>query len=239
MTDPVALCAEAVAGWHASWLTALGLRSERRGGIWQALDRPPQIYFAGITMEPEVPSEVIARVPGSICDAWQTLDLEPHGFRVWRKEPWFYRAPGPLTREAPSELEIVKVSTDSEVAEFEAVSVRGFGGEDSTIEPGLWHPPTVLSDDAMHMFIGRVDERPVAAAMAYRCEAVVGVFGVTTVTSARRRGYGSAVTRAAMLPETGLPVVLAPSKEGEGVYRRLRFDAVGELSIWATAGPAR
>lgn len=237
MTDPVALCAEAVAGWHASWLTALGLRSERRGGIWQALDRPPHIYFAGITMEPDVPSEVIAQVPGSICDAWQTLDLEPHGFRVWRKEPWFYRAPGPLGQELPPELEIARVSTDAEVAEFEAVSVRGFGGEDATIEPGLWHPSTVLSDDAMQMFIGRVDGRPVAAAMGYRCETVVGVFGVTTVASARRRGYGSAVTRAAMLTETGLPVILAPSEEGEGVYRRLGFEHVGELSIWSTVGP--
>ena len=238
MTDPVALCAEAVAGWHASWLTALGLRSERRGGIWQALDRPPQIYFAGITMEPEVPSEVIARVPGSICDAWQTLDLAPHGFRVWRREPWFYRAPAPLDQEAPAELEIVAVSTDSEVVEFEAVSVRGFGSEDATFEPGTWHPPTVLSDDAMHMFIGRVDGRPVAAAMGYRCESVVGVFGVTTVSSARRRGYGSAVTRAAMLTETGLPAVLAPSTEGEGVYRRLGFERVGELSIWSKASVA-
>ena len=238
MNDPVALCAEAVAGWHASWLTALGHRSERRAGIWQAVDRPPHIYFAGITLERDVAPEIIAGVPGSICDAWQTLDLEPHGFRVWRKEPWFYRAPGLLSQEAPPELEVVPVSTGSEVAEFEAVSVRGFGSEDATIEPGMWHPPTVLSDDAMHMFIGRVAGEAVAAAMGYRCEAVVGVFGVTTVASARRRGYGSAVTRAAMLTETGLPAILAPSEEGAGVYRRLGFEDVGELSIWATAGPA-
>jgi len=238
VTDPVALCAEAVAGWHASWLTALGLRSERRDGIWQALDQPPQIYFAGITLRPDVPPAAVAGVPGSICDAWQTLDLEPHGFRVWRREPWFYRPPGPLLQEVPAELEIVTASTDSDVAEFEAVSVRGFGSEDATIEPGTWHPPTVLSDNAMHMFIGRVDGRAVAAAMGYRCEAVVGVFGVTTVASARRRGYGSAVTRAAMLTETGLPAILAPSEEGAGVYRRLGFEDVGELSIWATAGPA-
>lgn len=238
MTDPVALCAEAVAGWHASWLTALGLRYERRTGIWQAIDPPPQIYFAGITLRTDVPPEAIAAVPGSICDAWQTLDLEPHGFRVWRREPWFYRPPGPLPQAAPAELEIVTVSTGPEVAEFEAVSVRGFGSEDATIEPGTWHPATVLSDDAMHMFIGRVDGRAVAAAMGYRCESVVGVFGVTTVASARRRGYGSAVTRAAMQTETGLPAILAPSEQGEGVYRRLGFDRVGELSIWAKASLA-
>jgi hypothetical protein len=237
VVDPVVLCADAVAGWHASWLTALGLRSERRAGIWQALDRPPQIYFAGISLRPDVSAEALAGVPGSICDAWQTIDLEPYGFRVWRREPWFYRGPGPVPDEAPPDLELVTVSTDSEVAEFEAVSVRGFGSEDATIEPGKWHPPTVLSDEAMHMFIGRVGGQPVAAAMGYRCESVVGVFGVATVASARRRGYGSAVTRAAMLTETGLPAVLAPSRQGEGVYRRLGFERVGELSIWSKAGP--
>jgi predicted acetyltransferase len=68
--------------------------------------------------------------------------------------------------------------------------------------------------------------------MGYRADAGVGVFGVTTVASVRRRGYASALTRAAMLPETGLPVVLAPSKEGESMYLKLGFEPVGALSIW-------
>jgi hypothetical protein len=138
--------------------------------------------------------------------------------------------------DTPPELEIVAVSTDEEVVEFEAVSVRGFGKEDDTIEPGKWHPPTVLSDDSMRMFIGRVDGHAVAAAMGYRTDNAVGVFGVTTVASARRRGYGAAQTRAAMLTETGLPAVLAPSEQGANVYRRLGFERVGELSIWSTVG---
>ncbi|TML03750.1 MAG: hypothetical protein E6G36_08440 [Actinobacteria bacterium] len=77
-----------------------------------------------------------------------------------------------------------------------------------------------------------------ATAMGYRAESAVGVFGVTTVASARRRGYGAALTRAAMLTETGLPAILAPSKEGEGVYARLGFEHVGELSIWIRERPA-
>ena len=88
------------------------------------------------------------------------------------------------------------------------------------------------------MFLGRVDGRPVAAAMGYRTEDVVGVFGVTTVASARGRGYGSALTRAAMSTETGLPSILAPSEEGASMYRRLGFEQVGELSIWVRADPA-
>ena len=233
MADPVALCADAVAGWHGSWLTALGLRSERDTDAWRAIDRPPLIYFAGIPLRPGVPAEAIAGVPGSIGDPWQTLALEEHGMYVWRTEPWFFRPPGPVAQSVPPELEIVTVSTPAEVYEFEAVSIRGFGTEEDVIEPGTYHPPTVLEDEAMRMFLGRVDGRPVAAAMGYRMDDVVGVFGVATVASARRRGYGTALTSAAMLTETGLPSILAPSPEGEGVYRRLGFADVGELSIWS------
>jgi hypothetical protein len=238
VSDPVRLCGEAYAAWHSSWLTALGLRFERSEGVWRALDRPPYIYLAGITLEPGVRSDAIAGVPGSVGDVWQELDLEPHGFHVWRTEPWFYRAAGAASAPVPPELEVVQVRTPEEVAEFEAVSVRGFGNEDDAIEPGTFHPPAILDDDAMHMFTGRVAGRPVAAAMGYVLEEAVGVFGVTTVASARRRGYGSALTRAAMLTETGLPAVLAPSDEAASMYRRLGFEAVGGLSIWSKAAPA-
>ena len=238
MSDAVRHCGEAYAAWHASWLTALGLRFERADGIWRALDRPPYIYLAGITLEPGVRSEAIAGVPGSVGDVWQTLELKPFGFSIWRTEPWFYRAPGASIENPPSELEIVRVSTPEDVAEFEAVSVRGFGTEDAAIEPGTFHPPTILEDDAMHMFTGRVEGRAVAAAMGYILGDVVGVFGVATVASARRRGYGTALTRAAMLADTGLPAVLAPSDEAMSMYRRLGFETVGALSIWSTPGPA-
>jgi hypothetical protein len=232
MRDHVALCADAVAHWHASWLTALGLRSERDDDAWRALDAPPKIYFGGITLRADAPAEAVADVPGSICDNWQTLDLTADGFRVWRREPWFFRPAGPLEDASPPELELVRVTTAAEVVEFEAVSVRGFGGDDDAIEPGTYHPPRILEDPAMAMFIGRVGGKPVAAAMGYRTHQAVGVFGVTTVSSARRRRYGSALTQAAMLTETGLPAVLAPSKEGERLYRRLGFEPVGALSIW-------
>ena len=237
MSDAVALCARAAAGWHTSWLRALGVPSKQDATTWRALDRPPLIYFAGIALGPNLPAELLAGAPGSVCDPWQTLDLEPHGFRVWRTEPWYFRPPGNVEAESPPELELVEVSTPEEVHEFEAVSVRGFGSEDDTIAPGTYHPPEVLDDNAMRMFIGRVDGRPVAAAMGYRMDDVVGVFGVATVASARRRGYGTALTCAAMLPDTGLPSILAPSPQGAALYRRLGFEPVGALNIWSKAGP--
>jgi hypothetical protein len=230
----VKLCAEAVAGWHTAWLTALGLRSAADADAWRALDPPPHIYFSAITLRSDTPAEAVAETAGAVCDSWQTIDLGQSGFRDWRHEPWFLcDAPAPSGAETPPELEILRVATAQEVEELEAVSVRGFENENATIEPGTFHPPAILEDPRMVLWLGRVDGKAVGAAMSYRTDEAVGVFGVTTIASMRRRGYGTALTRAAMLVDSGLPSVLAPSPEGEGLYRRLGFQRVGELRIWS------
>jgi ribosomal protein S18 acetylase RimI-like enzyme len=235
MRNPVALCADAVAGWHAAWLTALGLRSKADVEAWHAVDAPPPMYFGAITLRPDTGPESVARAPGSVCDSWQTLNLEPLGLQVWRQDPWFCRPAAEVGTPAPPELELVRVTTAAEVEELEAVSVRGFGSEDASIEPGTVHPPAILVEPRMVLWLGRVEGKPVGASMGYRTDNAVGVFGVTTIASARRRGYGAALTAAAMLTETGLPTVLASSKDGERLYERLGFQRVGELSIWIKA----
>lgn len=233
MTEPVALCADVDARWHSAWLTALGVPWERDADAWRALAPPHVIYFAAITLRPETDVDAVVDAPGSICDNWQVLDLARHGHTIYRQEPWFYRPPGHAIGSAPSELELLRVRSADDVAEFEQVSVRGFENEDATVERGTIHPASILEDPAMAIFLGRVDGQAVAASMGYRTETAVGVFGVTTVASARRRGYATALTRAAMLPESGLPAVLAPSKGAESMYRKLGFEAVGALTIWS------
>jgi ribosomal protein S18 acetylase RimI-like enzyme len=232
MRDPVELCAEASAEWHSSWLQALGLRSETRGDVWRALDAPPKIYFGAITLRASTADEAVLGALGAVCDNWQTLSLKQHGFDVWRTEPWFMRPPVELPADPSTDLELIRVATEGEVEEFEAVSMRGFESEHATVSPGTLHPPSILADERMVMFLGRAGGRAVGAAMGYRTNDAVGVFGVTVVASARRRGYGTVLTRAAMLPQTGLPAVLAPSPQGKRLYQRLGFSRVGELSIW-------
>ena len=228
------MAVEACVGWHASWMGAFGLRTETDDDAWRLLDRPPQPwYFTGITRRPVAPAEALASARGMVCDAWSRLELEPFGFERRDAEPWFFRPAGPLMAERTlPELEILRATTPQEVEEFEAVSVRGFGAEDATIEVGSGHPATILADPRMTSWIGRVGGRPVAAAMSYQTDGAIGVFGVTTIASVRRRGYGTAMTRAAILADSGLPSVLAPSPEGENLYRRLGFRAVGELRKW-------
>jgi acetyltransferase (GNAT) family protein len=240
VSKAVELCADAVAAWHAAWLTSFGQRSIRDEDSWRALDAPHFIYFAGITLRAEATAEGLAAVPGGVCDSWSALDLVAFGFEQRDSEPWFLREPGPLPAEGmPAELEVVRVSTPAEVEELEAVSVRGFDNEEATVEPASVHPPSILDDPRMVLWLGRSGGDTVSAAMSYRTDNAVGVFGVTTVASARGRGYGTALTRAAMLTDTGLPSILAPSPEAERLYERLGYRRVGELRKWfkANRGP--
>jgi len=232
--DPVAACADAAAGWHASWLAALGQRSERRAEVWRAVDPPPFIYWTAITLRADADEASVADAHGPVCDSWSRLDLEPFGFAPRDPEPWFLRPPGELPHEEPPVgLEVVRVSTAPEVLEFERVSVRGFGGDDASVEPGLLHPPAILADGRMTLLVGRRAGEAVAAATSYRTDAAVGIYGVTTVAPARGRGYASALTRALLDP--ALPAVLSPSPEAERLYRRLGFERVGALRQWHRA----
>jgi hypothetical protein len=236
----VELCAEAVAAWHAAWLTSFGQRSVWDEDAWRALDAPHFIYFAGITLRAAAGAEAVAAAPGTLCDSWSVLDLAPFGFEERDSEAWFLRDAGPLpVDDLPAEFEVIRVSRPAEVEELEAVSVRGFDNEGATVEPASVHPPTILGDPRMALWLGRAAGKAVSAAMSYRTDRAVGVFGVTTVASARRRGYASALTRAAMLADTGLPSILAPSHEAERMYERLGYRRVGELRKWVKADPAR
>jgi ribosomal protein S18 acetylase RimI-like enzyme len=237
--DSVSLCADTTAGWHAAWLTALGLRSERRDHVWRALQSPPFIYWTAITLAPDVPASALCDVRGTICDSWSRLDLGPsdfqerdrEGFAERAREPWFLRPAQELPSEdAPSELEVVHVSTPAEVAEFESASVRGFGGKDEDMKRGELHPRSILTDTRMTMLTGRVEGNPIGAAMCYRGDEAIGIYGVTTLPSARGRGYASALTRALIDP--AIPAVLSPSLEAQNLYRRLGFEQVGKLTQW-------
>jgi GNAT superfamily N-acetyltransferase len=236
VANEIELAVEAVVAWHDSWLHALGCRTAADEDAWRAIDRPPIIYFSAMTRRLEAPPESVADTRGGVCDSWNRLDLAPFGFEIFGTDPWFFRPAEPLPEEAaPRELEIVRVTTAEEIEEFELVSVRGFGNEDATVEPGSIHPPSILADSRMVNWIGRVEGRPVAAAGSYVTDDAVGIFGVTTVASMRGRGYGTALTRAAMLVEAGLPAVLDPSREAESMYERLGFRAVGVLRKWTSA----
>jgi ribosomal protein S18 acetylase RimI-like enzyme len=86
-------------------------------------------------------------------------------------------------------------------------------------------------------FIGRIDGRPVATAMAVPVDRGVVILNVTTIPEFRGRGFGRALTLATMRAgaELGARIAVLQSTEmGHGVYRRLGFEPFGRYRrcVW-------
>lgn len=130
----------------------------------------------------------------------------------------------------------------ADVDDFLAVQVEAFAMEPRTARDFL--APPVGRPGWTHL-TGYLDGVPVTTAIAVRTGDAVGVYGVGTLVSARRRGFGAALT-AQLLAEafsTGATFAhLNPSELGAGVYGRLGFREVSGFAIWlpgdtgATAG---
>ena len=86
--------------------------------------------------------------------------------------------------------------------------------------------PTLLDDPAFRLVVGYVDDEPVAGAAAIISDTVVGIYAVGTAEHARRRGYGRALTWAAVQAgvEAGCHVAVLQSTEmAAGLYRSMGF----------------
>lgn len=90
------------------------------------------------------------------------------------------------------------------------------------------------------LLVGRVGGRAVATSLAFVGGGAVGIYGVGTVPDARGRGYGSAVTLAAMDwgRENGADVAILHATElGAPVYRSLGFEALCRIGQWLAKAP--
>lgn len=91
-------------------------------------------------------------------------------------------------------------------------------------------PPAMFDDARARWFVGRVGEQVVGCALAVRDEdGVVGVYNVAVAPAHRRRGYGTALTAAALDVgaadgcHTG---VLQSSEIAFSIYERMGFEPV-------------
>lgn len=88
----------------------------------------------------------------------------------------------------------------------------------------------------MEFFIGFEKETPVTTAAVHYTPEVADLVIISTIASARKKGYGGAITRAAALAGKARGyryAVLSASSMGKPVYERLGFVVVGQLDNFA------
>ena len=133
--------------------------------------------------------------------------------------------------EAPEELEIDLVRTDSDIADLLTV-LDVFKLGPVANEAYAKMVGGMLLDRRFQHYVGRVNGQTVSIGATFFQGETVGLYTIATLKEMRGRGYGQAITTR-MLQEgkgRGCRVsVLTSSKLGLGVYSKLGFEEVGKI----------
>ncbi len=170
-----------------------------------------------------------------LYSAFPTPDLSQMGLQQVGHPPCMVRMPraSEEPRPAPGSLRVVGVETPPQLADFEQTFVEAYSVPDlMPWRPGVFLGRGLLDDPAWHLFVGYDGDRPVATAAAYVTDQAVDVTMVATRSESRGRGFGRALTQAAVDAGPGRPAMLLSSDDGQSVYRSMGFHAMTRFSLW-------
>lgn len=134
----------------------------------------------------------------------------------------------------PAGLEISEVCCDTELAAFQQTAFAGFGfpGRLGALFLTRW----LQRAPGVALYLGRVDGAPACTSMLSATGHVAGIYWVATLPEYRRRGFGEAITAAAVQGGACRGCSLASlqaSKAGAPVYRRMGFETVLRYAKYA------
>jgi ribosomal protein S18 acetylase RimI-like enzyme len=220
-----------------------GLIQEERGLLFVA--GPSSYLRVAIRMDPAVDGARAVRRAGEFFGVSEgghiVLVREPDdadlaraalaaGYAAaWTERPMALHEPPAASPRIP-DVDVRAVTTPDEVVDYGTVVAAANDDPGERERAGLlFHDTTILAPH-IAAFVAYIDGAPVSCAMTLVSHGVAGVFYVATVESARRRGFGDALTRTAARAGFDLgarAAWLGASEMGAGLYRRIGFADLG------------
>lgn len=155
----------------------------------------------------------------------------------------------PLDEPAPPGLQFVPVTDAGTLEEFLQVIAADWlewaGGEHTDIQRrtlDAWRtriPPKLAGEPVPLRWIGRAEGRVVATSRINIGAGVAGLYAISTLPAHRGRGYGRAMTIAALRAARSVGyriAVLQSSDLGYGVYKRLGFRDLFSYGVYVHPG---
>lgn len=164
--------------------------------------------------------------------------LPSAGFAVDIDLPVMVLEERPDAAPAPAGVELRRVVDAAGLEDFRAADRAGFADDEQgrAAVDSAFRAPESLIHPAVAGFVAYVDGVPAAAAMSFTALDITRVGWVGTVPAFRRRGLGTAVTRAAVLAgfDAGASLAaLESSPEGVPLYRSMGFRTITHYRVWS------
>jgi ribosomal protein S18 acetylase RimI-like enzyme len=133
--------------------------------------------------------------------------------------------------ELPEGVTIRPIETSGDASALARVDAEAFEGNLEISE--RFYAAGVVDVEGCRGFVAWEGGIPVGAGIAYEVARTVGIYGVSVIPAARRRGIGAAITDvcARAFPDADLAWLQA-SEMGLGLYEGLGFRRVADWEVW-------